>query len=221
MIFHNNGLFHITNDSLSYLFRINSYGLPEHLHFGAPIQAEDAQALICHPGLGWGGNLQLDESDTASCPDFLPLEWSGSGRGDYRESPLELAGESSDLHYVSYRIWEGMIPMISPLPQAKGSCETLEIVLEQQGLRVKLYYCLFPTAITRRTVLENIGEHPVIIQKAMSFSMDLFGSYTMASFHGGWSAEMRRHDVAVGGAKVVNESLTGASSNRHNPGFML
>ena len=34
-------------------------------------------------------------------------------------------------------------------------------------------------------------------------------------------AEMRRHDTPIGGSKVVNESLTGASSNRHNPGFLL
>jgi alpha-galactosidase len=43
----------------------------------------------------------------------------------------------------------------------------------------------------------------------------------MATFNGGWIAEMRRLDTPVGGSKVVNESLTGASSNRHNPGFML
>jgi alpha-galactosidase len=43
----------------------------------------------------------------------------------------------------------------------------------------------------------------------------------MTTFHGGWSAEMRRMDNRVGGAKVTNESRTGASSNQHNPGFLL
>ena len=32
---------------------------------------------------------------------------------------------------------------------------------------------------------------------------------------------MRRWDTPVGASKVVNESLTGSSSNRHNPGFLL
>ena len=221
MILHKNGLFHLTNDTLSYLFRINKYGLPEHLHFGAPVSDADAEALTVHQGLGWGSNIQLDEDDTASCPDFFPLEWSGSGRGDYRESPLELAGESTDLQFAGYQILEGIAPISCGLPQAQGNCETLEITLEQPGLRLKLYYSLFPTAITRRTVVENTSAQPKQLQKIMSTCIDLYGSFTMASFHGGWISEMRRHDVAVGGAKVVNESLTGASSNRHNPGFLL
>ena len=221
MILHENGLFHLTNDTLSYLFRVGKYGQLQHMHFGAPVSSRDADALACRPGLGWGSNLTLEDSDPESCLDFLPLEWSGSGRGDYRESPLELGGESTDLRYAGYEILEGPAPMICGLPQAYGSCETLAVTLEQTDLRVKLYYSLFDTALVRRTLVENTGTAPKTIQKVMSTSVDLFGSYTMASFHGGWSAEMRRQDAPVGGAKVVNESLTGASSNRHNPGFML
>ena len=221
MILHENGLFHLTNDTLSYLFRVGKYGQLQHMHFGAPVSSRDADALACRPGLGWGSNLTLEDSDPESCLDFLPLEWSGSGRGDYRESPLELGGESTDLRYAGYEILEGPAPMICGLPQAHGSCETLAVTLEQTDLRVKLYYSLFDTALVRRTLVENTGTAPKTLQKVMSTSVDLFGSYTMASFHGGWSAEMRRQDAPVGGAKVVNESLTGASSNRHNPGFML
>ena len=221
MILHNNGLFYLANDKLSYLFRVGKYGELQHLHFGAPVKMEDAEALFCRQGLGWGSNIVLDDSDVESCLDFMALEWSGSGRGDYRESPLELAGQSTDLRYVNYELLEGVAPMTCGLPQAHGECETLAITLEQEGLRVKLYYSLFDTALTRRTVVENIGDSARKLQKVMSTSVDILGSFTMASFHGGWSAEMRRHDVQVGGAKVVNESLTGASSNRHNPGFML
>ena len=43
----------------------------------------------------------------------------------------------------------------------------------------------------------------------------------MRSFHGGWIAEAHRRDTPVGEAKVVLESLTGASSHRCNPGFLL
>lgn len=221
MILHKNGLFHLKNDAFSYLFQVGKYGELQHVHFGVPVSSEDAYALTCRPGLGWGSFVVLEDSDPESCLDFLALEWSGSGRGDYRESPLELGGISSDLRYVDHSILEGPAPMTGGLPQAHGDCETLEIILEQPGLRVKLYYTLFSTALTRRTVVENTSGQPRMLQKAMSSCIDLFGNYTMASFHGGWSAEMRRHDNAVGGAKVVNESLTGASSNRHNPGFML
>jgi len=221
MITEQNGVFHIQTAVYSYLFKINAYGLPEHLHFGAPVRTEDAFALSCRQGLGWGSNILLREGDTESCPDTLPLEWSGSGRGDYRESPLELSGCSTDFRYSGFRILQGSVPMTCGLPQAHGADETLEVTLEQPGARLKLYYTAYPTALVRRTVLENTGDAPLALSKLMSTCVDLPGSYVMATFNGSWIAEMHRCDTPVGPAKVVNESLTGASSNRHNPGFML
>ena len=221
MILHNNGLFLLKNAEFSYMLRINRYGLPEHLHFGAPVRQEDAEALAPNQGLGWGSNLVLNDEDVASCPDYMSLEWSSSGRGDYRESPLEIGSTATDLRYVNYNILSGPAPMVCRLPQAQGDCETLELTFQQPGLQLKLYYSLFETALVRRTVIENTGKEEQLLQKLMSFSLDLPGDYIMTSFHGGWSGEMRRQDNRVGGAKVVNESLTGASSNRHNPGFLL
>ena len=219
MITCKNGVFHICTESYSYLFKINAYGIPEHLHFGAPIQTADAEALSCRPGLGWGCSVLLNGEDTASSLDTLTLEWSGSGRGDYRESSLELAGISTDFRYESFEILEGTAPMT--LPQAHGAVETLKLTLAQKGAKLHLYYSAFPTALTRRAVLENAGEEPIRLTKLMSFSMDLPGSFHMATFNGGWIAEMRRENTPVGATKVVNESLTGSSSNRHNPGFLL
>ena len=221
MITEENGVFHIRTDTYSYLFKIDAYGLAEHLHFGAPVKTRDADALSCRPGLGWGASILLDAKDTASCPDVLPLEWSGSGRGDYRESPLELAGEPGDFRYAGYKIHEGGVPMACGLPQAHDALETLEITLRQPGAELTLFYTAFPTAVVRRTVLTNTGDKPIRLNKLMSFCLDLPGSYTMATFNGGWIAEMRRWDTPVGASKVVNESLTGSSSNRHNPGFLL
>ena len=221
MITCENNVFHLKTKQYSYLFCVDKYGMLQHLHFGTPVQTEDAAAFMTAPGLGWGSCTLLDDADSGSCPDDKPLEWSGSGRGDYRESPLELSGQSTDFRFVSYRIIEQTVPMVCSLPQAHGEAETLEITMEQNGVRLLLYYTAFPTALVRRTVLENTGDAPIAVSKLMSFSVDLHGSFTMATFNGGWIAEMRRQDVPVGGSKVVNESLTGASSNRHNPGFML
>lgn len=221
MICEQDGIFHIGTDAYSYLIKINTYGIPEHVHFGAPVKTGDAAALSCRPGLGWGSGVLLNAQDSASCLDTLALEWSGSGRGDYRESPLELEGTSSDFRYSGFRILKGGVTMACGLPQAHGGLETLELTLEQPGARLSLYYTAYPTAVVRRTVLENTGDVPMRLNKLMSFCVDLPGAYHMATFNGGWIAEMRRHDVPVGGSKVVNESLTGASSNRHNPGFLL
>jgi len=219
MITHENGIFHIRTDVYSYLFRINTYGIPEHLHFGVPVQTADAEALSCRPGLGWGCSVLLKEEDTASSLDSLALEWSGSGRGDYRESPLELSGQPTDFRFERFEILEGTAPMT--LPQAHGAPETLKVTLTQAGAKLHLFYSAFPTAITRRCVLENTGDAPLRLNKLMSFCLDLPGSYTMSTFNGGWISEMGREDTGVGRSKVVSESLTGASSNRHNPGFLL
>ena len=222
MILLEKNVVHLKTDHYSYLFRENEYHILEHLHFGAPVRTEDAEGFVCHSGLGWGSATMLREGELAPiCLDDRALEWSGSGRGDYRESPVELAGQPTDFRCTGMRIHEGIVPMESGLPQAHGEGSTLEITLEQPGARLKLYYTAFETALTRRAVLENTGESPLSVQKLMSFCLDLPGDYTMATFNGGWIAEMRRHDTRVGGSKVVNESLTGASSNRHNPGFML
>ena len=221
MITETDGLFHIQTKHYSYLFRINDCGVPEHIHFGVPVDAGDAQALCCRPGIGWGSNILLREGDPTTCQDVLALEWSGSGRGDYRESPLELQGRSCDFRFDGFRILEGSIPMVSGLPQAHGAEGTLEITLKQPGAELKLYYTVFPTALVRRTVLKNTAEEVMPLGKCMSVSLDLPGSFTMRTFNGSWIAEMRSTDTPVAESRVVNESLTGASSNRHNPGFLL
>ncbi len=222
MIISEKNIFHLKTDHYSYLFRVNDYGILEHLHFGAPVRTEDAEGFLCHSGLGWGSCVQVAGKEmTPISLDDRALEWSGSGRGDYRESPVELAGQSTDFRYTGMKIHEGIVPMESGLPQAHGDGQTLEILLEQPGAKLTLYYTAFETALTRRAVLENTGEEAITVQKLMSTCVDITGSFHMATFNGGWIAEMRRHDTPVGGSKVVNESLTGASSNRHNPGFML
>ena len=153
-----NGLFHLQNHALSCLLRVNRYGLLEQVHFGAPVRSEDVDALAAQPGLGWGSSLLLNDKDSESCPDAMALAWSGSGRGDYRESPLEMDGQSTDFTYVNHRVLEAAPIMESGLPQTHGKGETLEITMEQPGARLMLYFTLYDTALTRRAVLENMGE---------------------------------------------------------------
>lgn len=89
MITVKHGVFHLQNEKNSYLFRVRD-GFLEHLHFGARVSASDADALAVQPGCGWGDSTLYREDSNANCMDIFPLEWSGCGRGDYRESPLEL-----------------------------------------------------------------------------------------------------------------------------------
>ncbi|MBQ3214555.1 MAG: alpha-galactosidase [Oscillospiraceae bacterium] len=221
MIEYNERAFALHGDGFTCLLRINEYGLPELLHFGDPVTVEDAEALRFLPGLGWGGSVLLKEGDPASCADTMPLVWSGCGRGDYRESPLELDGVPTDFRYKNHAITDGIVPMEGTLPQARGDCQTLRITLTQKDLELDLYFSVFGGVLTRRTVLRNTGDTSVTITKIMSAMADLHGQFRMTTFNGGWIREMGRHDDMVGESRIVNESVTGASSNRHDPGFLL
>ena len=143
-------IFHLKTDAYSYLLSVDDLGILRHLHFGGPVRSSDAPAFVCHSGLGWGSSVVLTDGDSASCLDDKALEWSGSGRGDYRESPLELAGVSSDFRFVEASILEGSPAMESGLPQAHGDCQTLVLTLAQPGAKLTLYYTAFETALTRR-----------------------------------------------------------------------
>ena len=220
MITHDNGLFHLQGEGFSYLFRVAATGQLEHLHFGMEVSSSDAQALVCKPGLSWGSSILYQNSDVSL--DALPLEWSGSGRGDYRESPIAADNATTDFRFAEYRIIEGTAPMESGLPQARGGSETLKITMEQtDGLTLVLYYTLFGGVLTRRTVLKNQTNRDIRLHKLMSFSVDLPGSFEITTFDGAWIAEMRPHKAPVGPAKLVRDSTTGASSHRHQPGFLL
>lgn len=220
MIIYENGLFALQGEGFTCLLRVNAWGLLEQLYFGPTVETSDWTAFQCAPGIGWGGAVLLETGSNASCADAMPLAWSGSGRGDYRESPLDL-GMSTDFRYESHRILEASVPMESGLPQPTGDGETLEITLTGRDQTLRLYFSIFGGAMTRRTVLENTGSEPIHIHKCMSYLMDLPGDLEMTTFDGGWIAEMRKHTVPVLESRVVNESTTGFSSHRHNPGFLL
>lgn len=220
MIICQDDIFGLHHGDYSMLLRRSPQGLLELLHFGEAVETADWEAFLYRPGLGWGSSILLDAKHTESCPDSVALAWSGSGRGDYRESPLEIGG-ATDFRCASHEIIDGTVPMISGLPQAKGLAKTLKITMTQPGMELELYFTLFDGVMTRRAVLKNVGDRPLTLTKLMSSLLDLPGDYEMTTFDGGWIAEMRRHTVPVLDSRIVNESTTGASSNRHNPGFLL
>ncbi len=220
MIEHIEKVFGLHGEGFSFLLRINKHGLLELLHFGEPLSTADAEAFITKPGLGWGESVLLDENNTASCADSMPLAWSGAGRGDYRESPVEFGGISSDFRFAYARVLDKPEPM-STLPFAKGKSETLKIVMTQPGAELSLYFSIFGGVLTRRAVLKNAGKENIVLTKFMSSLMDIHGEFDITTFDGGWISEMRKHKIPVSENRVVNESVTGFSSHRHNPGFLL
>lgn len=231
-ITYDKGVFALDTDRTSYIFRVTKFRHLEHIHYGERVKASDAEALSVKHDIQLGSSVMYDESDDCYCLDNLCLEWSGVGRGDYRQTPIEAkmpdGSFSSDFLYDSHEIVRGCLPMHS-LPAAyddENAAQTLIIHMRERdrAVTLELYYTVFPASnvISRRCVIENNCEGDISLRRIMSMSLDMPDrGFLMHSFDGGWIKETHRHVRPVEYGIYVNSSTTGASSNRHNPGFLL
>ena len=231
MIECNDKVFRLATAHTAYLFRVTPFGHLEHLHYGGPVPLPDGAALAAKATIARGSSIMYDESSDTYCLDDLALEWSGVGKGDFRNPPAELTlpdgAFTNDFIYVSHETKAGPLPM-ETLPTAYGDdAETLILHLKEKEAPVTLdlIYTVYPHAdvITRRAVLKNEGEAPVVIDKLMSYMLDMVpaAELTFTTFDGGWIREARRHDRPVMSGIYVNEGSTGASGHKHNPGVLL
>lgn len=231
-ITYDKGVFALDTDRTSYIFRVTKFRHLEHIHYGERVRASDAEALSLKHDIQLGSSVMYDESDDCYCLDNLCLEWSGVGRGDYRQTPIEAkmpdGSFSSDFLYDSHEIVSGCVP-IQSLPAAyddENAAQTLIIRMRERdrAVTLELYYTVFPASnvISRRCVIENNCESDISLRRIMSMSLDMPDrGFLMHSFDGGWIKEAHRHVRPVEYGIYVNSSTTGASSNRHNPGFLL
>ena len=209
-------VFRLATDHTAYLFRVTPFGHLEHLHYGGPVSLADGGALAAKTTIARGSSILYDESSDTYCLDDLALEWSGVGKGDFRNPPAELTlpdgAFTNDFVYESHERKDGPLPM-EGLPTAYGDdAETLILHLKEKEAPVTLdlVYTVYPheDVITRRAVLKNGGEAPVIVDKLMSYMLDLVpaADLTFTTFDGGWIREARRHDRPVMSGVLLSEA---------------
>jgi alpha-galactosidase len=227
------GVFRLSTKTTSYWFRTTIHDHLEHLHYGIRLESDQSVATLgVKRTAEIGTSIAYDESDPLYGLDNLCLEWSGIGMGDYRESPGEVLGGhgsySSDFTYRNHHISAG--PMVcTDLPGGYGDDEdastlTINMVDEAAALLLTLEYTVFPSVdvIARRATLHNTGDTPVAIRKLASLMVDLPNrDFRLLTLHGGWIKEAHLEDRSLPYGMTVISSTTGASSNRHNPGFLL
>ncbi len=233
MITEREGVFRLDTERTSYWFRVTKFGHLEHIYYGARLREDEDPELFAEKhNVPVGSSVLYDKSDALYCLDNICLEWSGTGAGDFREPPCELkmpdGSFANDFVYKSHAITRGTV---SPeeLPSAYGGdeeCETLTVTLGERSndAQLTLYYTVFyeSDVITRRAALRNNEEQPLTIRRMMSLSVDMpHEGYELVTFDGGWIKETHRHERELQYGIYVNSSLTGASSNKHNPGFAL
>lgn len=232
MIHNRENVFYLSTDHTSYIFRITAFGHTEHVYYGPFLENPSLESLSFKNTAAVGGTVVYDESDPMYCPDILPLEWSGIGKGDFRQSPCEIKMPDgtfvTDFVYKSHEIIDGPAPSeILPTAIAKtGEAKTLSILLTDKlfDVELNLLYTVFEKAdvITRRAIIKNRDDRPVVIRKMMSMMLDLpaFCSYR-TTFHGAWIKETHKQTESIGNGVYVLQNTTGASGNRCNPGFLI
>ncbi|MDR0475076.1 MAG: alpha-galactosidase, partial [Treponema sp.] len=232
MITETNGVFYLQTAETGYIFRATKHGHLEHIYYGPLLDSPDLEALAPKRTAQIGMTVAYEREDPLYCLDTMCLEWSGIGKGDYRHSPSEIkmpdGGFVTDFVYESHNISAGSVPGKS-LPTAQGSeseCSSLSILLRDMACDawLTLIYTVYEKSnvISRRVVFENRDSRPLLIRRLLSFSLDMPNmDYKLVTFDGDWIKEAHRHDRKLQYGIFVNESRTGSSSNKHNPGFLL
>ena len=229
MITFENRIFKLDTRSTSYIFKIADCGKLESIHYGAYVRKQSYDALTLKNTIQLGSSVEYDTSASYSLDNVL-LEYSENGKGDFRHSPIELIMPDgtyvSDFVYHSHEISDKAYSSAS-LPTAYGKAQTLTVTLADKkyvNLLLKLSYTVFEDSdvIVRNAVIVNNCSGSVTINKLMSFSLDLPSTYfDIVTLNGSWIKEAHESRVPVSEGIYVNSSTVGASSNRHNPAFML
>ncbi len=222
---------HLDTDRTSYIFATLATGQLEHLYYGPRLRhMDDYEPLRQKNDVPYGTMVNCSQSHKNIGLDDQCLEYSGLGKGDFREPAVELVfadgSRTTDFRYVSHRSFQGR-PEIDGLPSAlDAGASTTEVTLrdDEKHMTLLLYYCVYARhdVITRFAALRNDSETAVRVQRLMSAQLDLFGgSWRLITFDGCWAYERERHDKPLEPGIYVNDSKTGNSSNRHNPFVML
>ncbi|MCL2600509.1 MAG: alpha-galactosidase [Treponema sp.] len=232
------GVFRLRTADTEYILRRTKHGHLEHVYYGARLAAPDIEALAPKRTAQAGSTVAYDRGDPLYCLDTMCLEWSGIGRGDFRYSPAEIKMPGgnfvTDFVYESHETVPGTVPAedlpAGTLPTARAcadeKCSSLLIKMRDtfHDVRLTLVYTVFETAnvISRRAVLENRETAPLVIRRLLSMSLDIPATgYSLVTFDGDWAREAHRHERPLQYGIFMNESRTGASGNKHNPGFLL
>ena len=232
MIFINNdNVFHIQTEKTSYVFRALQSGHLEAIYYGKKIRncASFTFAYDKHTQ-GYANSTAYSQADTSLSLDHIPLEYSTYGKGDYRKPAMQLLSYdgifTTDFKFKSAAVTK-VKPDLKGLPSSYGDSETLTVILADEfiGAELHLFYTAFSDCdvITRSAVLINKSKETIKIRSIMSMQLDIpaDGEYSMLTFDGAWTRERYKHEHPLNSGVCEIGSITGSSSNRHNPFFAL
>ena len=233
MILKDDNYFIINTKNTTYSFRVMPTGHLEHLYYGRKINVnKDTISSIIEKHAFINGNINYyDEEHKNIGLENIKLELSTHGKGDIRESAIEIVYEdgsyTSDFIFHDFKI-NSLKTEIDDLPTSYDETQgqELEVILKEKykEIYVHMYYYVFYDCdcITRRISLINKSNERIKIKKLMSMQIDFDDyKYILSTFNGAWAREMNRNDFKLTSGKHVNSSFCGVSSSRSNPFIML
>ncbi len=221
-------LFHLKNDTYSYIFEVVRDKYLLHRYWGRPLRTyNDAAAW---PGVDRAFSPQPEayENERTFSLDVLPQEYSAYGHGDFRIPAYEVelwnGTAITELSYTGYKICKGK-PALEGLPASYGTeeeAETLEVELTDTNgyLTVYLTYTIFKNypVLTRSVRFVNRGTEDIRLQKAASLSIDFLDhDFDRLSLYGAHAAERSVERVPLHHGIQIDASSRGASSHQHSP----
>ncbi len=228
----NTQTFHLFNGQISYIFKVLKNGQLGHLYYGSFIQDRSSFDHL----------LELRPRPMAACSflddisfslEHIKQEYPSYGSGDLRHPAFEIIQENgsriSNFQYVRHTIQKGK-PKLPGLPatyvederEAQTLCITLyDTLIDMELILSYTIYRDYPV-ITRNSFFKNMGKQKLILNNAMSMSVDLpDANFEMVTLTGAWSRErfVKKRRLHHGLQSVY--SMRGCSSSNFNPFLAL
>ena len=167
--------FHLSNDRISYIFRMAADKYPLHLYWGRRVRSIGDKMVSRRMQDGYP---QSDEAFSLheTPHDHLPQECPAFGMSDMREGMLHVrhadGTHALDLVYESHKVIDGK-PELCGMPSARGEgAQSLIITLRDaySGVAAELCYTTWADTdvIARSARIINGSSTPVTVDKALS-----------------------------------------------------
>lgn len=225
-------IFHLHNQSISYLIMVEKGGTLSHLYFGKRIRKYNSNQKYPNLDRGFSGNLP-GSLDRGFSRDTLPKEYSSDGEMDYHTPATIVQHEDGDqslfLVYDHYQIQDGK-PELNGLPSTyvenEDEAQTLTITLKDKygDLEYNLKYTIYRDrpVITRSVQIKNSGSQIHYLKKVASMQMDFVNKeFDVISLPGAHANERQINRAKVDPGIKVFSSCRGASSHQMNPFIAL
>lgn len=223
--------FHLYNDEISYVFTILKNNQLGQLYFGKRIRhRESFSHMLQLRGCVLAPHTFKDDLNFSL--EVIKQEYPAYGTGDYRSPAYQLTMENgsriTNYEYKSHEIYKGK-KELQGLPATygeKSDVTTLSIRMfdDQIHSDMIISYHIFEEhpVITRDIKFVNKGSEKLVIERAMSTSMDFYDSdFEMVQLDGAWSRERHVNKRKLQNGIQSVGSRRGGSSASHNPFIAL